>query len=322
VEAEVPARGDPALAANEPFPPSTVAPSTPAAEDREGADEKKDADPGLDGFEDLPVAPVSREEWIRQLEETDYGLEALRLQGELLASDCTDKVYRKRRSRLLEAFAAKKWKDPARFGSELDAITGRLDHREPSEGLGLIGDVLSRQESQETVDSYFLPRMRSGTPVSSLRPLFYRVAMRDSTRPAQILTSLWKASRREDRDVFLDEVFSLEPQADTLATWGIQFPRAFSAPRSLARLGELPMETLRLVLLQILSQKDRPRSEALDPELVVLRAAARKGQSEQLFTLALRKGGSRVKAEVLALLDRCSTREMFLFLHDLLDTQN
>jgi len=315
-------QGNVPVARSEPVRASRPTPSTAAGEARDGSDEQNNSDAKLAGHDDRWVTRIPREEWVAQLEETDYGLEVLRIQGELLASDCTDESYLQRRSRFLESFTAREWKAPALFASELDVIGGVIRHREPSESLGLIGDVLSRQESQKTVDSYFLHRVRGGTSVSSLRPLFYRLAMQDSTRPAQILTSLWKASRRDDRDVFLDEVFNLEPDPHALASWGINFPRAFSAPRSIARLEELPMDILKMILAEIISREERPPSEALDPELVVLRAGARKGESEQLFILGLRKGAPRVKAEVLTLLDRCSTGEMFVFLRHMLDTQN
>ena len=252
----------------------------------------------------------------------DYELEALRIRTELMAAERSLEGYQKKRVKFLERFGSRRWPDAATFLDELDGTVQVLADRESDRGVQLTGAALNSQGSQEFIDRFFQRRVEGGASIPSLRPVIQCLAAQDVSRPVHSLSLLWWTAKKQRKNEYVDELFSLTVDPEQLAKLGTKHSQVFCSRRSLSHLKKLPCRLLENILRRIIAPEGDPRPGPASSAATVLHAALDQPGWESVAVLALRRGPPQVKKEALGLLDDCSSGDMLFQLTRIIKNEN
>ncbi|HLU46877.1 MAG TPA: hypothetical protein VK116_02295, partial [Planctomycetota bacterium] len=249
-----------------------------------------------------------------------WDLEALRVREEILVADPPEDGGDPRLDRLVRALTGFAWPDDNAFAQELERIEELIGARGP--GGTIIERALARQPSEGRVDAWFRKRADRGAEIAEVRPALAAVAASDSKRSVNALVHFWRKAERARRNDWVEEVFRLHGEADAIAFWAKRCPQGFGSSHAQRILSTLPTRLLRGICERLLEDGDARGIVESPALLTCLRSIAKSSDAEVWIAHTIDRSPPSLRRDLLAVVDTCSTRELFTILERILEREN
>jgi hypothetical protein len=272
-----------------------------------------------DEFAWLRAAPFDPDRLARHMQDFDYGLEALRVRGEVLAAMPKGGRSEQVIASLSNAYNTHPWSDGSSWATELAALEDVLpeDLREQ-----VLSRTITEQTDQALIDGWFLRKLKSGTSISSLSPLLERVRDSAPERSLNALIRLWREGGRQDRPLVIETFYRIHRDAEDIAAFGERCPQAFGSQRSVEILESLPTSVTGKVCLTLLGSRSRNAPGMPQALMSCLRAVAPSAEGESCLYEGLRETRGAARRELLSMIDHCTKRDLFDLLEKMLEEEN